>query len=189
MGTLVKFGAAPGRFPMGAVAGRWDGKTPEEPSHVWGAQYRIGQGEMVKIENLLWDYGGASPITQGGCTCNRGLFDLDRFERVFLPALQTCTVNVLDANGNVIARLGGYGNADCRGQQSPIVDPRTGLLRPRRPDDPPGLLSPLAEPDPAFAFPKFVAVTDEALYVHDMENERIVRAIVGYHAEETVPLP
>jgi hypothetical protein len=47
----------------------------------------------------------------------------------------------------------------------------------------------LAEPEIAFSFPKFVAVTDEAIYVHDMDNERVVRAAIGYHAEEAVPLP
>jgi hypothetical protein len=82
-----------------------------------------------------------------------------------------------------------YGNADSRGKDSPVVDPKTGLLRPRRADDPPGLKSPLVEPDIAFCSPFFVAVSDEALYVHDRDNERIVRAVLGYAIEETLALP
>ena len=62
-------------------------------------------------------------------------------------------------------------------------------LRPRRPDDPKDLKSPLARPDVAFAHPNFTAVTDEALYVNDRANYRIVRARLGYAAEETRPLP
>jgi hypothetical protein len=54
---------------------------------------------------------------------------------------------------------------------------------------PPALKSPLAEPDVAFAFPRFVASTDEALYVHDVENEPIVRAVLDYATEESVTLP
>jgi hypothetical protein len=114
---------------------------------------------------------------------------MDRFERCFVPALHTCTVNVLDANGNIVVRIGGYGNADSRGKDSPVPDPKTGELRPRRPDDPPGLKGPLAEPDIAFAHPNFTAVTDEALYVNDKGNYRIVRAVLTYHAEKTVPVP
>ncbi|MCX8108598.1 MAG: hypothetical protein N3G20_07325, partial [Verrucomicrobiae bacterium] len=64
-----------------------------------------------------------------------------------------------------------------------------GEYRPRRPDDPMGLKSPLAEPEIAFCEPAFVAVTDEAVYVHDRGNERIVRAVLRYRVEETLPLP
>jgi len=191
-GTLVKFNSTLDKFPVGSIIGRWGATKPDKPTHHYGncgGSFNTGRGTPVVIENLLWDYGGVCPVTLSGCTCMNSLFDLDRFERCFVPAAQTSTVNVLDANGNIVVRLGAYGNADSRGKDSPVLDPQTGLLRPRRPDDPPDLKSPLAEPDLAFAFPKFVAVTDEALYVHDEENERIVRAVLGYHAEETAPLP
>jgi hypothetical protein len=119
------------------------------------------------------------------CTCWRSCFDLDGFERSFVLAAHTCTVNVLDANGNIIVRLGGYGNADSRGRDSPVPDPKTGAYRPRRPGDPKDLRSPLTKPELGLLDPAITAVTDEALYIHDRGNERIVRAVLTYHAAET----
>jgi hypothetical protein len=69
------------------------------------------------------------------------------------------------------------------------VDPNTGELRPRRPDDPPGLTSPLADLGITFLMPNFTTVEDEALYVNDLGNERIVRAKLEYEIEAIVPLP
>jgi hypothetical protein len=106
-----------------------------------------------------------------------------------VPAAQTCTVNVLDANGNIVVRIGGYGNADSRGKDSPVPDPETGALRPRRKGDPEGLKSPLAQPEIAFAEPGYTAVTDEALYVRDRANERIVRVALVYHTQALLPVP
>jgi len=88
-------------------------------------------------------------------------FGFDDYERCFVPAAQTCTVNVIDSNGNVIARLGGYGNLDSLVQ----------------------------EKDLGFNLPRSVAVADDAMWVHDIGNRTIVRAALGYHAEETVAMP
>jgi hypothetical protein len=195
--TVVKFNSRFDEYPIGCIEGRWTGQKPGTPLHKWklGGKPthhhgggRGGGGRNVRIKNMLWDYPGASPVRQGGCTCHRSTISLDGFERVFVPAAQTCSVNVLDANGNIVARIGAYGNADCRGPDSPVPDPRTGELRPRRPGDPTGLESPLAEPDVAFVGPSYTAVTDEALYALDRGNARIVRAALEYHAEEMVDI-
>jgi hypothetical protein len=185
-GTILKFDSSLDKYPVGSIAGCW-GKLEGKPTHYAGVRY-AGRGKPVRVENLSWDYGGVVPLVQGGCTCLTSLFDLDRFERVFVPAGQTCSVNVLDANGNLILRVGRYGNVDSRGADSSVPDPKTGLLRPRRPEDPKNPASPLAEPDLAFIWPCYVAVTDEAMYVEDNENQRLVRAVLGYAAEETVPV-
>jgi hypothetical protein len=187
-GTLVKFDSRLDQYPIGRIDGRWARPLEGEATHEWG--HRVGPGDRhVRIENMIWDYPGVSQLKMGGCTCPRSLFSLDGFERLFVPAMQTCTVNVLDANGNIVTRIGAYGNADCRGKDSPVRDPGTGELRPRRKDDPPGLKSPLAEPEIAFIEPSYTGVSDEALYVLDRGNERIVRAALEYHAEETIDLP
>jgi DNA-binding beta-propeller fold protein YncE len=180
-GTLVKFGSSLDKYPVGKVV-----VDKAKPTHYWG---RLGAGRDVRMDGMLWDYGGVGPVPNVHCHCWKSNFDLDLFERSFLPAAPTCTVNVLDANGNIVVRLGGYGNADSMGKDSPVMDPKTGELRPRRPGDPKDLKSPLAEPELGFIEPAFVAVTDEALYVHDRGNERIVRAKLGYYAEETVVVP
>jgi hypothetical protein len=101
--------------------------------------------------------------------------------------MQTYSVNVLDANGNFVLRIGSYGNADSLGPDSPVIDPKTGLLRPKRPDDPEGLKPPkeLAETI-GFRWAPYVAVTDEALYAHDVGNNRVVRCVLSYEAEETL---
>ena len=179
-GTLVKFGSSFGKYPVGKVV-----VDKAKGTHRWG---RLGPGTNVRMEGMVWDFGGVGPVPYTHCHCRKSKFDLDGFERIFLPAAPTCTVNVLDANGNIVVRLGGYGNADCMGENSPVVDPKTGELRPRRKDDPAGLKSPLAKPELGFLDPSFVAVTDEAVYVHDRGNERIVRAKLGYYVTEMVAL-
>ena len=184
-GTLVKFKSSFDKYPIGRINGRWAGGNVDKATH------RHGHSKMkdVRIENMHWDYPGASPVRMGGCTCHRSTISLDLFERVFVPAAQTCTVNVLDANGNIVLRIGAYGNADSRGKNSPVPDPETGELRPRREGDPDDLTSPLAEPDIAFIDPTYTAVTDEAVYVLDRANERIVRAGLGYATEAVLDIP
>jgi hypothetical protein len=139
------------------------------------------------MENVGWNYGGISPMVNLGCSCLGSSFDLDGFDRAFVPAVHTYSVNVLDANGNLVLRIGGYGNADSRGNDSAVIDPKSGLLRPRQAGDPASLSSPL--PGLGLLFPRYAAATDEAVYVVDPENERIVRVKLGYASEEIVPLP
>ncbi len=83
-----------------------------------------------------------------------------------------------------IAHLGGYGNADSMGPDSPVVDPKTGKLRPRQRDDPPGLRSPLAEPDVAFAWLLAVGVSDKYIYAGDPVNQRILKIKMTSAAEK-----
>jgi len=191
-GTVVKFDSRTGKYPVGRINGRWAKGLKGKASHRWlnGGFKRAETGAgPVSVENVLWEYPGFGLFKGTTCNCPKSSLSMDRFERCFVPALHTCTVNVLDANGNIVVRIGGYGNADSRGKDSPVQDPKTGELRPRREDDPKDLKSPLAEPDIGFCHPNFTAVTDEALYVNDKGNYRIVRAKLGYHAEETVKVP
>jgi hypothetical protein len=144
------------------------------------------------VEPLRWSYNGMGPqVTAGGCVCGNSRFNLDGWERAWVPAVQTCSINVLDANGNVVTRIGRYGNADSKGADSPVVDPKTGLLRPRRAGDPAELQPPpeLAG-DFGFHFARYVAATDEAMYAVDtMGGGRIIRGKLTYKATEIVPLP
>jgi hypothetical protein len=187
LGTLVKFDSRFDEFPIGRIEGTWHERLEEGGTHVWGG-HSGHRNSPVRIENMAWDYHGAL-VRFSGCTCSRSQFSLDAYERVFLPAAHKCAVDVLDANGNVIVTIGSYGNADCRGEDSPVVDPKTGELRPRRPDDPPGLKSPLADLGITFLMPNFTTVEDEALYVNDLGNERIVRVRLEYEVEKIVSLP
>lgn len=165
-GTLIKFRNASDGFPAGNIRGAWgDGLGEDAPTHYAGVRKSIGKGTPIRVENMHWQYGGLAPRPHGGCTCEHSSFDVDLFERVFLPAVQTASVNVLDANGNLILRMGRYGNADSGGRGSPVP-----------------------EPDIAFIFPRFVTATDEAVYVDDEENARILRIRLAYAVQETVGL-
>jgi hypothetical protein len=185
-GSVVKFDSRFGEFPVGRIRQRSVQMKDDlggEPTHDAG---RYG---AVRIGNMAWDYGGMGRLTHSGCTCTRSAFDVDRFERVFVPVPMTCSVNILDANGNVILRAGQYGNTDNRGRESLVRDPKTGMLRPRKPGDPVAIESPFSQPDMAFMFPQYMGATDEALYVMDSGRRRLIRVSLGYHAEETVPAP
>ncbi|MBA4387926.1 MAG: hypothetical protein C0404_08085 [Verrucomicrobia bacterium] len=175
-GTMICFDSQFETFPVGSIRGTYEEPLKGAPTYV-GAYM---SDKPVGVERVRWDYSGIAPM--------ESRFDLDGFDRAWVPATHTFSINVLDANGNLIARIGRYGNADNRGPDSPVVDPKTGLLRPRRADDPVDLKSPdeLAA-EPGFYWAPAVAVTDEALYVNDQGNSRIVRCKLACLAEETVP--
>jgi hypothetical protein len=65
----------------------------------------------------------------------------------------------------MVLRAGGYGNVDSRGKDSPVP-----------------------EPDAGFILPLYLGVTDEALYVCDSGNFRLVRLKVDYQSQETAAL-
>ena len=73
------------------------------------------------------------------------------------------SVDVIDANANRIVRLGQYGNMDARGPGSADGKKQVPL-----------------------AWPLVVSATDHALYVADPINRRILKAALGYHAQQTV---
>ena len=76
------------------------------------------------------------------------------------------SVVVIDANANVIARLGRYGNVDDT--QADLKSGRDGLR---------------------LVWPRAVAVSDKALYIADTGNRRILKAALSYHTEKTLPVP
>jgi hypothetical protein len=110
---------------------------------------------------------------------------VDDFGRSFFPDQGRFRVVVLDTNGNRIAHVGGYGNQDYCGPDSYVPDPKTGVLRPRRKDDPKDLKSPFADPEIAFNWFVGLAVSDRYLYVADGSNRRVLRVALDYAAQET----
>ncbi len=153
--ALIKFPGNFEKFPVGRIQGAWEA-TPANPTHE-------GAGMKVKIDGALWTYGGVSPHSAKyrSCTCMKASADLDDFERSFVCAAQTCGVNVIDSNGNVMARLGNYGNID---------DLRAGKKL-------------------AFSLPRNVAASDKAMWVVDLDYRALVKTALVYRAKETVPVP
>ena len=77
-------------------------------------------------------------------------------------------VSVLDSNGNLITRIGKYGNADSCGPKSkePIGGDEVGLFH-----------------------PCFVGVhTDKRLFIADIGNDKIVSVKLDYHVNKIVPI-
>jgi hypothetical protein len=144
----------------------------------------------AELQGAQWYKPGFSPIGDmvsfsKSCHCTGADFDVDDFGRTFAPDAGRFRVGVLDANGNEILSFGGYGNQDCLGPDSYVLDPATGLLRARKEGDPKNLASPFAKPEIAFGWIVGVAVTDGHAYVDDMINKRVLRAKLGYAASES----
>ena len=126
-----------------------------------------GYGAKAQLQNALLMFPGISPspAVGGGCVCFSPRFDVDGFGRVFMPDVATFSVRVVDANANPIVRFGGYGNMDSRGPGSAIPTPAIAL-----------------------AWPQYVAVSNEAAYVSDVINRRIVRVKLSYAVEAQSPI-
>ncbi len=154
-GSLIKFKGDFKTFPVGRIEGAWE-PSPPEATHVGG-------GMKVKITGALWTYGGVSPHSAhyNSCTCMKASADLDDYERSWICATQTCTVNVIDSNGNVMARLGGYGNVDDLKPGGPLF----------------------------FGIPRNAAASDTAMWAVDLDHRALVKAALVYRAEETAAVP
>jgi hypothetical protein len=130
---------------------------------------QCGEGPGVKVEGARWVRTGIYPVPGGarwlGCSCIRARFDVDGYGRVFMPDAATCSVRVFDANGNPIRRFGSYGNMDSQGPGSRVPVPEIPM-----------------------AWPMYVAASDEAVYVSDVINRRIVRARLDWAAAEECPV-
>ena len=144
------------------------------------------------IEGADWFYGGLgfagknASWAGGGCCCWNARFDLDYFGRSFAPELRHFSVAVLDTNGNLILRVGRYGNVD---------DGRPLTLA----GGPPSARSIAGDGGKArrsggndevalFHAAYVTTHTDRRLFIADAGNARILSVRLGYHASETVPL-
>ncbi len=155
-----------------------------------GAQ---GYFPVTAIRPPQWVRPGVSPVPQSGrCICTGLNFDTDEHDRIWAPDYIRALVLVLDANGNKIARFGGYGNLDSRGpNDSAVLDPQTGRFRPRSPDDPDTLVSPMAGTEIPMVRPEGIAVSSDrrALYLLDAQLKRVLRLTMTYAVEQEAPVP
>ena len=139
-----------------------------------------GIGGKAWWEDAKWFYGGIgfNGKNHGGihaCHCSQFRISQDYFARTFVPETVHYTVGVVDSAGNLIMRIGQYGNVD---DGVPLV-PEPKIPKPRS----------LGGDEVAFFHPAYLAVhTDRRLFVNDFGNDRIVSVKLGYHAQERVPL-
>ncbi len=133
------------------------------------------------IEGAEWMYGGVgfagfnSSHAGGGCACWFSRFSLDYFARSIAPEPQIFSVAVIDSAGNLITRIGRYGNAD---DGQPLVGSEE-LKSP----------NPLGGDEVALFHACYVGThTDRRIFISDVGNGRILSVKLGYHREERVPL-
>jgi hypothetical protein len=121
-----------------------------------------------------WFYGGVgyggfnTARSGGGCACWHSRFALDLYARSFAPESENYGVAVLDRDGNLILRVGRYGNEDSAG---------------------PGSRVPLGGDEVGLLYPMYLAVhTDRRMFIADAGNARVLSVRLGYHADEKVAL-
>jgi len=147
-------------------------KLPEAPKGT--PRYKTGYLNVdAWVKGALWRCAGYAPVPSGGlnwgdpsCTCWTGRFAVDGYGRLFVPNVFRFSVELVDTNGNHIARIGRYGNADSAGPGSKIP-----------------------KPEIAFAWPAFVAVAGGRLYVSDSVNRRVAVVRFAHAATAECPVP
>jgi hypothetical protein len=91
---------------------------------------------------------------------------IDGSDRIFAADTGRYHVKVLDTAGNLIVRVGGWGNADCRGPGSKF-------------------------PEPAIAFGWLFGLDacDDYLYASDRDLNRVVKVRMDYRETKETALP
>ncbi|MFO7898410.1 MAG: hypothetical protein R6V58_05055 [Planctomycetota bacterium] len=174
-GTLMRFAPGKGRIlsrgrtpvPLSA------GLRPDRPVDLRSAP----QGDAW-VEGADWMYGGLGHFGKNrgvGCACWNSRFDLDYFGRSFAPEQDRYSVAVLDSAGNLILRVGRYGNVD---DGMPLVK-RGGPPSPRS----------IGGDEVALFHGAYIAThSDRRLFIADPGNARLLSVKLGYHEEAAVAL-
>lgn len=158
-GSIAKFGPEGGQIRTG-IGGVVCNYNYNFTTEVKGAQWLVSEASNVPS----WRTGTKS-LRPDICLCESPRFDVDGFGRSFYPDALRFRVGVLDTAGNTICTFGSYGNQDSYGTNSPVPTPEIPL-----------------------AWVQAVAVSDEAAYVGDRLNKRVVRVKLGYTTEAVTPL-
>src|SRR5262245_30159501 len=170
--SIIKFPPSGGAvwFKPGALALSCTGTPPPELLARPKVPFMNNRGEPGELQGALWSRFGYSPYSSPGsgpmCNCEGSGFDVDPFGRVFYPNLGQFRVEVVDTNNNPVATFGKYGNEDSGGKDAKVKKP--------------GI---------PFAWPTYVAVSDDYAYVADTVNRRVVRVRPGYAAQGETPVP
>jgi len=116
----------------------------------------------------LWAHRGVSPVMGGGCKCPvaTNCVTVDEADRVFATDYTMYHVKVLDTSGNLITRIGAWGNADCRG---------------------PGSKYP--KPEIAFGWVHSIDAFGDSLYASDKDLRRVVKVRMDYRQTKEAQTP
>ncbi len=193
MGSIIRFGREGGRWGStrgkGQPAGVKKGAPrPEKPEMFFqpgpmpeGALEANGGNYFVGADMIYPDFGPMSGghADSGGignpgfCHCRVGRFDVDYYDRLYIPSPLRNKVRITDNSDNLICEFGAYGNFDSRY----VPEGETGS-------------GPLAEtPEVPLGWPVGAGASDRHVYVADMLNRRVVRVDLTWKQEATCALP
>jgi hypothetical protein len=178
-GAVFKFGPEGGKVYGFASKPKGKKGEPAPPTPVLAdaknapagaATYWSGNlKKEARITGARWRYGGVGPIPSldfgwgdPGCICWNSRLAVDPYGRVFAPNVFLFCVEMLDTDGNRIARIGSYGNSDDGLGNDPRI---------------------------AFAWPAYVDVAGGKVFVSDPSNRRVSVIGFDYAAARTVALP
>jgi hypothetical protein len=121
-GTIIKFKPNQGKI---ISVGSADIPIPLAEANFPKDPVAIGDPAYGKawVEGAEWFFGGVgfSGKNAGvGCSCWNARMAFDYFNRTFAPEIDRYSVAVLDEAGNLILRVGQYGNADSQGAKSKV---------------------------------------------------------------------
>lgn len=123
------------------------------------------------VEGVEWMYGGVGLDGKNagtGCACWNSRMAFDYFNRTFAPEVNRYKIAVLDGNGNLIMRIGRYGNPDSAGA---------------------GSAAQLGGDEVGMVHGAYLATqTDQRLYVADPANDRVFSVALDYNKTEKVAL-
>ncbi len=144
-------------------------RIPNRPADIQSAMQ-----QTAWVENADWFYGGVGfggKNSGNGCACSNYRFALDYLDRVFAPELDLYSIAVLDSSGNLITRIGRYGNVD---DGKPLIAAGGS----------PGPRSIGGDEVALFHGAYLAADTDHRLYIADPGNDRVLSVKLGYHVSE-----
>ena len=163
-GTIMK-------FPLegGKLISRGDSPIPLPVANEPKRPFDVGD---LWAENSKWFFGGVGFMgknTGVGCACWNSRMTFDYLNRTYAPELERYSVAVLDSNGNLITRIGKYGNRDSMGPKS---------------------LKPVGGDEVTMIHGAYLAtMSDRFLYIADIANDRIISVKLNYAINELMALP
>lgn len=142
----------------------------------------IHSGSLDKawVEGAEWFYGGVgfAGFSVGyapACACWNARFSLDYLQRSFAPEITHFSVAVLDSNGNLIMRIGQYGN----------IEDGVPIKKEGGPKNP----NSIGGDEVALFHAAYLATTtDKKLFIADAGNARILSVKLGYHNQKINPI-
>lgn len=132
---------------------------------------------LAWVEGASWFYGGIGWDGKKGlgCSCWNCRIAMDYYARTFAPEIDRNSIAVLDTNGNLILRVGRYGNVD---DGKPLVAQ----------GGPPNARS-IGGDEVSLVHGLYPAIySDRRLFVADAGNGRILSVRLDYHTTERIAL-